>query len=480
MSYFYAKIKNLYFRLKKKPNTYHNSSYMRIHFIAIGGAVMHNLALTLHENGHQVTGSDDEIYNPSRDRLAKYGLLPEKMGWYPAQISKDIDVIILGMHARKDNPELKKAQQLGLDIYSYPAYIYQHAKDKKRVVIAGSHGKTTTTSMILHVLKYHDVNFDYLVGAQIEGFELMASLSDAPIIIMEGDEYPSSPTDLRPKIHHYFPQVAIITGIAWDHMNVFPTFENYLHQFDQFLDMIATGGQLFYYGKDQHLAQLLSEKDDLNYEAQAYEAFPAQQVDHQTYLLDSKGQTVPLQVFGQHNLANLKAAFHVCKNIGLSEAQFMEAIPSFKGAAKRLQLLREEEYFVAYLDFAHAPSKVAATIEALKAQFPDRALIACLELHTFSSLNKAFLPQYAETMEAADEALVFFSEHTIAMKKLPPISPTEVAAHFGHPNMQVFTDATALRQHLQAKNWAHKNLLLMSSGTFGGTNYQEFVEVLEY
>lgn len=439
---------------------------------------MHNLALTLHENGHRVTGSDDEIYNPSRDRLAKYGLLPEKMGWQPEKITADIEVVILGMHARKDNPELQRAKTLSLKIYSYPAYIYEYAKSKKRIVIAGSHGKTTTTSMILHVLKYHKVDFDYLVGAQMEGFDLMARLSDAPIIVMEGDEYPSSPTDLRPKIHHYYPHLAIITGIAWDHVNVFPTFENYLSQFEHFLGMIEKGGSLFYYSKDEHLQRLLSNESDFDYKIQAYEAFPARQIGSQTFLLDSKGRTVPLQVFGEHNLSNLKAAFHVCESVGLSEAQFMEAIPSFTGAAKRLQLLRQEAHFVAYLDFAHAPSKVEATIKALKAQFPERELIACLELHTFSSLNKAFLPQYTSTMDAADEALVFFSEHTLEMKRLPPMSQTEVATAFNHSSISVYTDAVELRSKLQNMNWKNRNLLMMSSGTFGGTDYTRFVATL--
>ncbi|MEM6700693.1 MAG: Mur ligase family protein, partial [Bacteroidota bacterium] len=436
---------------------------MRIHFIAIGGAVMHNLALTLHENGHQVTGSDDEIYNPSRNRLEKYGLLPEKMGWYPERITEDIEVIILGMHARKDNPELAKAQALGVPIYSYPAYIYEHSKNKKRVVIAGSHGKTTTTSMILHVLKYHEVNFDYLVGAQIEGFELMARLSDAPIIVMEGDEYPSSPTDLRPKIHHYFPHLAVITGIAWDHMNVFPTFENYKGQFEQFLGMMEADGKLYYYEADEHLQEMLKGKET-SFKAIPYSAFESKIKDGQTSIQSENGANIALQIFGTHNLSNLKAAYHICKDLGINETQFFEAITSFKGAAKRLQLLREEDNMVAYLDFAHAPSKVEATIKALKAQFPDRELVACLELHTFSSLNKAFLPQYAATMNAADRASVFFSEHTLEMKRLPKITKEEVAAAFQHTNIQVFTETEELQQTLLAMQWEHKNLLMMSSG----------------
>ncbi|MEM1326885.1 MAG: Mur ligase family protein [Bacteroidota bacterium] len=452
---------------------------MRIHFIAIGGAVMHNLALTLHENGHQVSGSDDEIYNPSRSRLERYGLLPDKMGWDVERITSNIDVVILGMHARKDNPELARAKELNLPIYSYPEYIYQHAKDKKRVVIAGSHGKTTTTSMVLHVLQYHDVDFDYLVGAQIEGFELMARLSDAPVIVMEGDEYLSSPLDLRPKIHHYFPHITVLTGIAWDHMNVFPTFENYVDQFRQFLNMMPTDAKLFYAADDENVRALMAERDeDWSVKTQAYEAFDAQLKDGKTELFTSDGTTVPLEIFGQHNLANLKAAFLVCRELGISEAAFMEAVPSFKGAAKRLQLLREEDNFVAYLDFAHAPSKVAATMLAFKNQYPERKLVACLELHTFSSLNKAFLPQYAESLNPADEAYVFYSPHTLEIKKLPPLSKEEIATHFDHPNLQVFTDSAALQSQLKKYHWKNQNLLMMSSGTFGGLDYQAFVKEL--
>jgi len=450
---------------------------MRIHFIAIGGAVMHNLALTLHENGHQVTGSDDEIYNPSRSRLEKYGLLPKEMGWNPERITEDLEVVILGMHARKGNPELVKAQALGLPIYSYPAYIYEHSKNKKRIVIAGSHGKTTTTSMILHVLKYHEVDFDYLVGAQIEGFELMARLSDASIIVMEGDEYPSSPTDLRPKIHHYFPHLAIITGIAWDHMNVFPTFENYKGQFEQFLGMIEADGKLYYYESDEHLQAMLKGRKNA-YEAIPYKAFDSVIENGQTSIQRENGTNTALQIFGMHNLSNLKAAYHVCKDLSISEAQFFEAFISFKGAAKRLQLLREEENMLVYLDFAHAPSKVEATIKALKAQFPNRELVACLELHTFSSLNKAFLPQYANTMNAADCAFVFFSEHTLEMKRLPKITKEKVAAAFQHYNIQVFTESEKMQEILLKMHWGNKNLLMMSSGTFGGVKYEEFADKL--
>ncbi len=452
---------------------------MRIHFISIGGAVMHNLALSLHESGHQVTGSDDEIYNPSRDRLAKQGLLPAQMGWFPDHITQAIDLCILGMHARKDNPELQKALALNIPIYSYPAYIYEHSKNKKRIVVAGSHGKTTTTSMIMHVLRYHGVDFDYLVGAQIEGFELMARLSNAPIIVMEGDEYPASAIDLRPKIHHYRPHIAIITGVAWDHINVFPTFEEYVYQFEQFIDMVEPDGRLIYAQEDPHLQALVARKYHRDTTFLPYKAFDATiQKNGQTILIGANKQQVPLQIFGAHNLSNLKAAFLACTAVGITEAQFLEAIGSFKGAAKRLQLLKKEVHFLAYLDFAHAPSKVQATVKAFKMQYPERQLIACLELHTFSSLNKTFLPEYAHTMDAADVAMVFFSPHTLEMKRLAPISKEEVARYFEHPNIQVFTDTLDFQKALNNIAWKGSNLLLMSSGTFGGMKYQEFANTL--
>jgi len=451
---------------------------MRIHFIAIGGSVMHNLALTLHEKGFSVSGSDDEIYNPARERLQAQGLLPEKIGWHPERITPEIDAIILGMHARKNNPELAKAQELGLPIYSYPAYIFEQSKDKKRIVVTGSHGKTTTTSMILHVLKYHKLDFDFLVGAQLEGFDKMVRLSDAPILVAEGDEYPSSPIDLRPKILNYQPHIAIITGIAWDHINVFTTFEMYVDQFRQFLKTIQEDGTLIYYEPDEHIQALLAE-EIYAFEKIPYTAFNAKVTNNQTQLLMPSGKTVDLQIFGKHNLANLHAAWRACQLIGITEIQFLDAISSFTGAAKRLQLLRKEESFVAWLDFAHAPSKVRATIQAVKAQYPERNLVACLELHTFSSLNKDFLEHYKNAMQPADQAYVYFSEHTLEMKKLPPISKADVAQAFGHPNVQVFTDAQVLREVLKNTKWQDKNLLLMSSGTFGGMNYQAFVDDLE-
>lgn len=450
---------------------------MNIHLIAIGGAAMHNLALALHKNGHYVTGSDDEIYNPATERLATAGILPPEMGWFSNKINEKIDFIILGMHARKDNPELLRGQELGLKIYSYPEFIYQHAKDKKRIVIAGSHGKTSTTSMIMHVLQHSKTDYDYLVGAMLEGFDQMVKLSDAPLMIIEGDEYLSSPIDLVPKIHHYKPHLAIITGIAWDHMNVFPTYENYVEQFNIFIQTIDENGKLFYYKNDADLNKIAASS---RCESVEYEAFNHLVKNNKTFIVAQNEQLIPLKIFGQHNLENLKAAYNICHEIGISDDQFFESIQSFKGAAKRLQTLYENEHSTAYLDFAHAPSKVKATVQAVKSQFADRQLIACLELHTFSSLNKAFLPQYQGTLNAADVAVIFFNEHTLAMKKMPPLSTDEVKAFFNNPHLHIFTDNQLLIQFLKQQVFQNNNLLLMTSGTFGGLDLKLLATQLFY
>lgn len=450
---------------------------MKIHLIAVGGSAMHNLAIALQCNHHTVSGSDDEIYNPARDRLAERGLLPSEMGWFPDRISKDLDVIILGMHARGDNPELQRAQELGIPVYSYPEYLYNHAQDKKRLVVAGSHGKTTTTAMIMHALNFYHWDYDYLVGAQLEGFDNMVKLSDAPLMVIEGDEYLSSPIDRRPKFLHYRPHWAIVTGIAWDHINVFPTFEEYVQQFALLLGSMAEGGEVFAYAHDEHLNKICRETERTDLRIQAYESFPHRNEAGTTWLTLPEGE-YPLQIFGQHNLENLKAACLACQAIGMNQADFLKAIASFKGAAKRLQLLAENNSALAYQDFAHAPSKVKATIQALKNQYPERQLTACLELHTFSSLNKSFLPHYRGAMQAADKAYVYFADHTLEMKKLPPISQAEVLEHFDHPNLEVIKDNALLQARLRSANWTDHNLLLMSSGTFGGINLAELANTL--
>ena len=408
-------------RMKNKEK---EDNRKHIHLIAIGGAAMHNLALALHHNGFKVTGSDDEVYNPSRQRLADVGLLPDEMGWHPERIHDGIEAIIVGMHARADNPELKKAQELGLRIVSYPAFMYEQSKDKKRVVIGGSHGKTTTTAMILHVLNYWNVDADYLVGAQLEGFERMVRISDAPIIVIEGDEYLSSPLVREPKFHFYKPHIAILTGVAWDHINVFPTFENYVEQFEKFVTTIEDGGFLAYYTKDEHLTKIAANAKR-SIRKEAYDTY-RYRIEEGVTIVNHGEKESRLKIFGDHNLQNMNAARLVCNELNLSDNQFFEAIATFTGAAKRLELLKETATSIAYKDFAHAPSKLKATVHALKKRFPKRELIACFELHTFSSLNKVFLPQYKNAMEAADVAYVYFSEHTLEMKRLPMITKEEV------------------------------------------------------
>lgn len=443
---------------------------MKVHLIAIGGSAMHNLAIALHDKGLDVSGSDDEIFEPSRSRLAQRHLLPANEGWFPEKITADLDAVIVGMHARADNPELLAAQQMGLKIYSYPEYIHHQTIGKKRLVIGGSHGKTTTTSMILHVLKHCGVEADYLVGAQLQGFDCMVRLSQtADIAVIEGDEYLSSPIDRRPKFHLYEPDIALITGIAWDHINVFPTFENYVEQFAIFTQKITPHGTLIYCSDDSEVKSVCEQASgELN--KIAYAAHPHVVRDGITYLTTSSGE-VALKIFGEHNMQNLHGAFHVCMQLGISPAAFYEAIASFQGASKRLEPVLEKPHSVVYKDFAHSPSKLKATTSAFKQQYPNRRLIACMELHTFSSLNKTFLQHYDQSMLLADEALVYFNPHTIAHKKLEPISEQEVKSAFGTDNVQVYTDAKKLVAYLKAMDWNDTNLLLMTSGNFDGVDF---------
>ncbi len=450
---------------------------MRIHLIAMGGAVMHNLALALQKNGHFITGSDDEIYNPAKDRLEKAGLLPKKFGWFPEKIQPDLDFVILGMHARADNPELKRALESGTKVYSFPEFIYQHSKDKKRVVVAGSHGKTTTTSMIMHVLRQVGIDFDYLVGAQLDGFETMVQLSDAPIMVIEGDEYLSSPIDRRPKFLHYQPNVTIITGVAWDHINVFPTYEEYCHQFELLLENMEPDANLFYYEHDKDLGEIVN-RTQSTIAALPYKEFDSTVMEGKTRVMTPQKTEIELQIFGNHNLANLAAARLACLELGVSEAQFWAASKTFAGAAKRLQKLVDGPQFSAWLDFAHAPSKARATVKAVKQVNPARKLIACLELHTYSSLNKAFLPLYADSLDPAEVACVFYSPHTLEMKKMPPIDIAEVREAFGLPELHVFTQRADFQAFLSQQNLENTNLLLMSSGNFGGMDIPTFVKGL--
>ncbi len=439
----------------------------KVHFIAIGGSAMHNLALALHHKGLQVTGSDDEIFEPSRGRLQAKGLLPEKEGWFPEKINNSLDFVIVGMHARADNPELLKAKEIGLKIFSYPEYLYEHAKEKKRIVIGGSHGKTTTTAMILHVLNSMNIKTDYMVGAQLEGFDTMVSLSDdAEFMVLEGDEYLTSPIDRRPKFHLYQPHTAVLTGIAWDHINVFPTFDIYLSQFERFINLIEENGKLIYCKKDEHLPQLV-QSSNRNLTFIGYDLPKYHQKDEQL-LIEHQSKLYPLNIFGEHNLLNLQAAKEVCNDLGISDTAFFESIQSFKGASGRLTMLISNKDYMVYRDFAHAPSKVKATVKAVKSKHPDKHLVALLELHTFSSLNKAFLPTYKNAMNLADERIVFYSPHTLEMKKLPFISPEEIKKYFEDSQLTVITHAEDLKTHISSIDTSQKVFLLMSSGNFQG------------
>ncbi len=440
---------------------------MRVHFIAIGGAAMHNLAIALHKKGYTVSGSDDEIFEPSKGRLQKYGLLPENIGWNPKSITQDLDAVILGMHARIDNPELLKAQELGLKIYSFPEYLYEQSKDKTRVVIGGSHGKTSITAMILHVLNECNIEADYMVGAQLDGFEVMVKLSEtAKVMVLEGDEYLTSPIDRRPKFHVYKPDIALISGIAWDHMNVFPTFENYVEQFEIFTNLISDQGSLVYCESDNEVAKVAA-KAQAGIHKIPYKLPDYKIIDGSTYIIiDSK--EISLKIFGKHNLQNLMGAMNVCKLLGVDEESFYKAIQSFPGASRRLELVDKNDNCSIYKDFAHSPSKLKATVEALKNQFLERELVACMELHTFSSLNEDFLVQYANAMDDADFPIVYFDPKTVEHKKLPALNAEKVRAAFKNEKLEVITNSEDLLERILDFEWQEKNLLLMSSGNFGG------------
>lgn len=451
---------------------------MRVHFIAIGGSAMHNLALALHDKGEHITGSDDAIFEPSKSRLQAKGLLPEQEGWFPEKITTDLDAVILGMHAKSDNPELLKAQELGLKIYSYPEFIYEHSKDKTRVVIGGSHGKTTITSMILHVMNYHNVAVDFLVGAQLEGFTNMVHLTkENDFMVIEGDEYLSSPTDLRPKFHLYKPNIALISGIAWDHINVFPTFENYVDQFKIFIDKITNGGILIYNEDDETVKQIVEEAEKpirkLPY------SLPEYTIENGITYLETLDGSMPIEVFGAHNLSNLAGAKWICQNMGIDEAEFYEAIASFKGASKRLEKIAQTPTAVAYKDFAHSPSKVKATTQAVKKQYPDKKLVACLELHTYSSLNTEFLTEYQGALDAADVAVVFYSPDAVAIKKLEEISKEQIEKAFNREDLIVYTNPDEFKSFLLVQEFTDSVLLLMSSGNYGGLNFDEVQSIIE-
>ena len=450
---------------------------MNIHFIAIGGAAMHNLALALHLKGDTITGSDDEIFDPSKSRLSANGILPKVFGWFPEKITTQLDAIVLGMHAKADNPELLKAQELGLKIYSYPEFLYEQSKFKTRVVIGGSHGKTTITSMILHVMHYFNRELDYMVGAQLEGFDVMVKLTDDnDFIILEGDEYLSSPIDRRPKFHLYKPNIALLSGIAWDHINVFPTWENYVEQFSVFVDSIVEGGSITYNIEDVEVKKVVESSEN------TIRKFPYQTPNYKiqdgTTLLETEEGPMPVEIFGKHNLNNLSGAKWICQQMGIDENDFYEAISSFQGASKRLEKIVETEKSIAYKDFAHSPSKVLATTNALKNQYPKRKLIACLELHTYSSLNPDFLKEYKGALDAADVAVVFYSPHAVKIKKLHAISSEQIANAFQRDDLIIYTNPTAFKDFLFSQQFNDTSLLLMSSGNYGGLDFDELKNLI--
>ncbi|MBT3547300.1 MAG: peptidoglycan synthetase [Flavobacterium sp.] len=445
---------------------------MKIHFIAIGGSAMHNLAIALHNKGYDVTGSDDTIHDPSKSRLEKRGLLPKEFGWFPEKITQHLDVIILGMHAKKDNPELLQAQDMGLKIYSYPEFLYEQSKDKTRVVIGGSHGKTTITSMILHVLAYNDRAVDYMVGAQLEGFETMVHLTkENEFIVLEGDEYLSSPIDRRPKFHLYKPNIALLSGIAWDHINVFPTFDGYIEQFRIFTDSLTNGGIMVYNEEDKILKEVV-ESSEHTIKKYSYST-PLHTIENGITLIDTPDGQMPLEIFGDHNLQNLAGAKWICQHMGIDEEDFYEAIASFKGASKRLEKIAENKQTVIFKDFAHSPSKVQATTEAVKKQYAQKDLIACLELHTYSSLNAQFLGEYKGALDKADKAVVFYSPHAVKIKQLYAVTKEQIAHAFDRDDLIIYTDPEDFKAFIFSLDLNNKAIILMSSGNYGGLDFEE-------
>jgi len=443
-----------------------------IHFIAIGGAIMHQLALALHHKGFVITGSDDEITDPAKSNLSAAGLLPNAMGWFPERITTKLDAVVLGMHARDNNPELLAAKQLGIPVYSFPQYIYEVSKDKKRVVVAGSHGKTTITSMIMHILKTQGIVFDYMVGARVPGFDQSVQLTDAPIIVLEGDEYPASAEEKRPKIFFYHPDIAVLSGIAWDHINVFPTYENYFSQFTAFLQMMKSGATLYYNHEDSAVNNAVAQAGG-NLNAIPYQTPDFSYVDGSPVIVTPEGP-LTFSVFGRHNMLNMQAAVNVCKALGVAEQACYNAMTTFTGAARRLEKIAATDKLLIYRDFAHAPSKLKATLDAVREAYPGHKLVACFELHTFSSLNEKFLAEYAHTMDAADEALVYFSKHALELKGLPPLDKDIVKKYFERSDLTIYDEKNVLKETVQHRTEAGEKpvfLLLMSSGTFDGIDW---------
>ncbi len=452
---------------------------MNIHFIGIGGSIMHNIAIREKQNGNTVTGSDDAWYDPSESRLKENGLLPQQAGWFPEKITSDLDKIVLGMHAKANNPELLKAQELGIKIYSYPEYIYSLSENKERVVIAGSHGKSTITAMIMHTLRLQSYHFDYLIGAYVEGFDTTVQLSDAPIIIIEGDEYQTSPLDKTPKFLHYNHHIGVLSGIAWDHANVYPNFEGYKEQFRLFAENSVKAGALIYNEEDKLVREIVEGNDKIHFDTiqLPYKTHPSSVEEGKTFLKTELGQ-MEVPIFGEHNMSNLNAAKTVCRRLGIRESQFYDAMMSFRGASQRLELVGENENMHVFKDFAHSPSKVEATIKAVKKQYPKQRLTACMELHTFSSLNQDFIGEYANTANSADVAAVYYNPEYVESKGLPAISKQDLKDAFKRQDLEIFTSADELESFLVAQNWKQNNLLIMSSGKMGGMNIESLANQL--
>ena len=441
----------------------------KVHFIAIGGSVMHNLAITLKQLSYEVSGSDDKIYDPSRSRLEKYNLLPENLGWFPELIDKKIDFIVLGMHAKKDNPELLKALDLDCKIYSYPELIFEFSKSKTRITIGGSHGKTTVSSMILHVLDFYNVKVDYLLGAQIEGFENMVHITDDnEFILIEGDEYLSSPIDNSPKFHKYNSNIAVITGIAWDHINVFPSFENYISQFEKFIETITDGGVLVFNELDKLVLDLVN-KSEKTIRKIGYGKPDFEIVDGVTYVKTSEGD-VPLKVFGDHNLSNLSAAKQICALMGVFDDEFFAAIASFKGASKRLETIYRDNNKIIIKDFAHSPSKLKATIDAVKNQFSNKNIIAVYELHTYSSFNQKFIKEYFNSMSSADMKLIYYDDEVLKKRGEFEINEKIIKDSFGSDDLIVISKKSVLEESILKINLHNSVLLMMSSGNFSSVD----------
>jgi len=416
---------------------------MRIHFIAIGGAAMHNLAIALKNKNYIVSGSDDIINDPSKSRLMKHGLLPAKYGWNAENISKELDAVILGMHAKTDNPELLRARELEIKIFSYPEFIFNQSKNKFRVVIGGSHGKTTIASMILHVMNFNNIDVDYMVGAQLKGFDVMVKITEEnKFIILEGDEYLTSPIDLRPKFHLYKPDLALISGIAWDHINVFPTYDIYLEQFKIFIDSIQEKGTLIYNSDDIDLNKIVNKS--INRINKIPYNTPAYSVNNNVTYLKANNREIPLMIFGEHNLNNLMGAKFVCQRMGIDEDSFFRAITSFEGASNRLELICKNLDSIAYKDFAHSPSKVMATTSAVRSQNPNKKIVACLELHTYSSLNIDFITAYHNALSSVDQAIIFYSQKALKLKEMKDLEESDIKKAFNHNNLIVINNVNDL------------------------------------